>query len=153
MAFDLPRLSEFVVYKEPEYFDFLFKNARQTVLTEVKEIYDSIEVGFFKERFQLFLESPLLEPSDIIDFLDEFSDEVVADDIRIEVFCTIKRLLRLSDKQNTKQYIEKSMDKEVLNEGENNATEMGKLKDEAKIPVGYYYYQLFRVFKLDYTYE
>ena len=33
LGFEMPRLSEFVVLKEAEYFDFLFKNARQTVLT------------------------------------------------------------------------------------------------------------------------
>jgi hypothetical protein len=116
MLIELPLLENFVVMKEDEYFDFLFRNIRNKILKEVKDIYDTIESGFFRERFQLFLKYNLLKPDDIINFLDEFTEEIQADDIRIDVFATIKRLLKLADKINTKCYIEKSMDKEVLPE-------------------------------------
>ena len=140
-----------MVWSELKYCDFLFRNIRSQILTEVKDIYDNIEVGFFRERFQMFLQSELISPDDIIEFLDSFGDEVVADDIRIDVFSAIKRLLRLSDKTNTKTYINKCMDREVLPEAEDNQT--GKLREEAKIPYGYFFYDLFKKFSLDYSYE
>jgi hypothetical protein len=117
----------------------------------VKDIYDNIEVGFFRERFQMFLESPLIFPDDIIEFMDSFTEEVQADDIRIDVFSAIKRLLRLSDKVNAKNYINKCMDREVLPENDDNQT--GKLREEAKIPYGFFFFNFFHAFALDYSYE
>jgi len=70
MMVELPPLGEFITQGEPEYFDFLFRNIRNKILTEVKDIYDTIAVGFFRERFQLFLQSSLITPDDIISFLD-----------------------------------------------------------------------------------
>jgi hypothetical protein len=45
---ELPLLEEFVTQGEPEYFDFLFRNIRNQILNEVKDIYDNISVGFFR---------------------------------------------------------------------------------------------------------
>ncbi len=42
---------------EDEYFLTLFGSCRDLILTSIKEHYDSIEPGFFRERFQIFLES------------------------------------------------------------------------------------------------
>lgn len=75
----------------------------------------------------MFLKSDLISPDDIIQFLDSFNNEIQADDIRIDVFKTIKRLLRLGDKINSKKYIDKSMDREVLPENEDVVT--GKLRE------------------------
>jgi len=43
------------------------------------------------------------------------------------------------------------MDMEVL--PERDVIQSGKLREEAKIPYGYYFYHFFKVFSLDYTYE
>lgn len=43
------------------------------------------------------------------------------------------------------------MDREVLPENNNLATD--KLREEAKIPFGYFFYNFFRVFDIDYSYE
>ena len=76
----------------------------------------------------MFLESSLLRPDDIIEFMDSFTEDITdADDIRIDVFSAIKRLLRLKDKVNTKNYILKCMDREVLPEKDDNQT--GKLRE------------------------
>jgi hypothetical protein len=59
----------------------------------------------------MFLSSDLIFPDDIIEFLDSFTEDTFAEDIRIDVFSAIKRLLRLSDKTNTRNYINKCMDR------------------------------------------
>lgn len=87
----------------------------------------------------------------MIGFLDEFTEEVAADDIRLDVFNAIKRLLKLEDKENTQKYIQNSLDKEILPERGDGHT--GKLRDEAKIPYGYNFYWLFLAFNINYTYE
>lgn len=98
----------------------------------------------------MFLQSSEIFPDDIIDFLDSFNEDVDADSIRIDVFSAIKRLLRLSDKVNTQNYIRKSMDCEVLPEKDDNQT--GKLREEAKIPYGFFFYHFFKAFSLDYSF-
>jgi hypothetical protein len=62
----------------------------------------------------MFLQSNLIIPNEIIDFVDSFNEEVEADSIRVDVFNAIKRLLKLSDKTNSENYIRKCMDCEVL---------------------------------------
>ena len=66
------------------------------------------------------------------------------------MFNAIKKLLKLCDKENTKKYVIKSLDKAVLLEA--GETQTDKLKDEAKIPYGSYFYHLFVAFDLSYTY-
>ncbi len=65
------------------------------------------------------------------------------------MFSAIKRLLKVTDEKNTRKYIEKSLDKEILPEREDA---QNKLRDEAKIPYGFYFYHLFVAFDLNYTY-
>lgn len=72
-----------------------------------------IEDGFFRERFQIFLESQEVELSEIIKFID-FFDGSGADDVRVDVFNCIKKLLKITDYENTRDFIEKSLEKEVL---------------------------------------
>jgi hypothetical protein len=151
LGLELPLLEDFIIKSEEKYFDFLFRNIRDRILKEVKDIYDNIEVGFFRERFQMFLESSLISPDDIIEFMDSFTEDVTADEIRIDVFNAIKRLLRLSDKPNTRNYINKIMDREVLPGNDDNQT--GKLREEAKIPYGFFFFSFFRTFSIDYSYK
>lgn len=73
LGLELPLLEDFIIKSEEKYFDFLFRNIRERILKEVKDIYDNIEVGFFRERFQMFLESSLISPDDIIEFMDSFT--------------------------------------------------------------------------------
>ncbi len=63
----------------------------------------------------------------MIGFLDEFTEEVSADEIRIDVFNAIKRLLKLNDKENTQRYIQNALDREVLPERVDGHT--SKLRD------------------------
>ena len=70
IAIELPLLSEFIVKTEPEYFQEIFYHIRDKILTEVKGIYDDIEPGFFRERFELFLKSKEVTAKEIISFLD-----------------------------------------------------------------------------------
>lgn len=48
IGLELPLLEDFVVWAEDKYFDFLFRNIRNNILKEVKEIYDELEIGFFR---------------------------------------------------------------------------------------------------------
>ena len=41
------------------------------------KIYDDIEKGFFGERFGKFLTSDRITPEQAIDFLDEFTEELI----------------------------------------------------------------------------
>ena len=66
------------------------------------------------------------------------------------MFAAIKRLLTLTDETNTRPYIEKSLEKEVLPRREDS---QNKLREEAKIPYGFYFVDLFKKFHLPYTYE
>ena len=65
------------------------------------------------------------------------------------MFSAIKRLLTLMDETNTRPYIEKSLEKEVLPQREDT---QNKLREEAKIPIGFYFIDLFNKFNLNYTY-
>lgn len=102
--------SEFLVMNEDVYFNMLFNECRSEILNSVKYHYDSIEDGFFRERFQIFLESKLVNLQNIIKFID-FFDGSEADDVRIDVFNCIKKLLKITDFENTREFIEKSLDK------------------------------------------
>lgn len=57
LGLELPLLEDFIIKSEEKYFDFLFRNIRDRILKEVKDIYDNIEPSFFQERFQMFLQS------------------------------------------------------------------------------------------------
>jgi len=61
----------------------------------------------------MFLESKLINLQNIIKFVD-FFEKADADDVRIEVFNCIKKLLKITDETNTRDFIEKSLEKEVL---------------------------------------
>jgi hypothetical protein len=125
-------------------------------LTSIKEHYDSIEDGFFRERFQIFLESQEVVLSEIIKFID-FFDGSGADDVRVDVFNCIKKLLKITDYENTRDFIEKSLEKEVLPERSNEISNPDSIdmnvREEAKIPYGFVFHKFFTAFKLDYTYE
>lgn len=43
------------------------------LLQNIKGIYDKVLQGFFKEKFQIYLNSDKIVLSEIISFLDEFS--------------------------------------------------------------------------------
>jgi hypothetical protein len=63
--------------------------------------------------------------------MDEF-EGVEADDVRLDVFNCIKRLLKLNDKENAYAFIFKSLDKEVFEqksaEIENSSSADGNLR-------------------------
>lgn len=104
-------------------------------MDQIKDIYERIEHDFFREKFEIYLSSEEIELKSIIDFLDLF-DNNVNDDIRFDVFTSIKRILKISDKENTENFVEKLMNKEILK----NKREDNGLIDEAKIVFGVYFY-------------
>jgi hypothetical protein len=77
--------------------------------------------------------------------------------VRVDVFNCIKKLLKITDFENTKDFIEKSLEKEVLPERSNEMNNPDSidmnLREEAKIPYGFAFHKFFTVFKLEYTYE
>lgn len=73
----------------------------------------------------------MINLQNIIKFMDEF-EGVEADDVRLDVFNCIKRLLKLNDKENAYAFIFKSLDKEVFEqksaEIENSSSADGNLR-------------------------
>jgi hypothetical protein len=117
------------------------------LLREIKTIYDKVP-GFFKEKFQMYLNSDSIVLLEVINFLDEFEGNS-DDDIRMDVFNCIKKLLKISDKENTISFVNKLMDKEILK----NQDSIDPLIDEAKVTFGCYFFDFFEAFHIEETYK
>lgn len=62
------------------------------------------------------MKSPLIDLQSIIKFIDEFTDKLEsknAPDVRDDVIDCVKRLLKLEDYENTREFIEKNLNKAI----------------------------------------
>ncbi len=62
------------------------------------------------------MKSPYIDLREIIKFIDEFTDKLEsknAPDVRVDVIDCVKRLLKLDDYENAREFIEKNLDKAV----------------------------------------
>lgn len=109
----LSSLEDFLIMKEDKYFQYLFHGFRPLILKSIKDAYDKMAIGFFRERFQYYLNSHLADLKVLINFMDDFNENK-ADEIRLDAFKTIKRLLKLSDYSNTKRFNDKTLDKSIF---------------------------------------
>ena len=123
-----------MILDESEYFEYLFNHFRGFLLVEIKKIYDDIEKGFFREKFQIYLNcESKIKLASMVDFIDSFEEKgeikskVEAksekdkedeknenEKIRELVFRCIKNILKISDKANTETLVQKLLDKEIL---------------------------------------
>ena len=137
--FHLTEIIKFLIMDETDFFAFLVKSIlKPHVLGEIKNKYDDIAEGFFREKFQVYLTSDKVDLSGIIDFFDQFQGKKNDNNIRKDVFDCIKKRLQLNDRVNTEKFVEKLMDREILKSEE---VEEGddELIDEAKVVFGFYF--------------